>query len=90
MEKLTSNQLDLLMSLYQGNHIDICTAIGRSLGNITSKESLPYGFTKSTMDTLFTWGMLTDSEFIEHGLRWSRITVNINGINQLKKEGAIL
>jgi hypothetical protein len=90
MEKLSHNQLDLLMSMHAGNHIDICTSIGRSLGKMTSKTALPYGFSKAVMNSLYTWGLLVDKEFQEYGLRWSRITISTNGILQLKKEGSII
>lgn len=90
MDKLSHNQVDLLMSLYGGNHIDICTSVGRSLGKITSKATLPYGFTKSVINSLYTWGLLVESEFLDCGLRWSRLSISTKGMLRLKEVGAIL
>lgn len=90
MERLSHKQVDLLMNLHSDNHIDICTSIGRSLSKMSSKTTLPYGFSMAVLNTLYSWGLLVGEEFEECGLRWSRISISAKGRLRLKKEGAIL
>lgn len=79
MKKLTPKQLDALHYLNAGNVIEVCTSVGRALGQITFSHNKPEGVTKAVLDTLYTWGLVRTKEEYSLGLRWAVFSLSSKG-----------
>ena len=77
--KLSKKQQTYLTYLSLGAHVDICTSVGRALGNLNSNDSKISGCAKATLNSLYAWGLLNEEERYDNGMRWSRLTISNKG-----------
>lgn len=89
MKKLSPKQLDALHYLNDGNAIEVCTSVGRALGQINFNRDQPESITKAVLDTLYTWGLVRASEEYSLGLRWAVFSLSSKGRNVIALAGEV-
>lgn len=80
MIKLSNKTLDFLRWLGKGNGVEQCTQAGRPCGSINVIGSNAPSAIKSSLNNLITYGLVTETEEFEFGMRWSRFRVNEKGL----------
>ena len=89
MKNLSPKQLDALHYLHAGNVIEVCTSVGRALGQMTFSHDKPEGVTKAVLDTLYTWGLVRAREEYSLGLRWAVFSLSRKGRNVVALAGEV-
>lgn len=89
MKNLSPKQLDTLHYLHAGNVIEVCTSVGRALGQMTFSHDKPEGVTKAVLDTLYTWGLVRAKEEYSLGLRWAVFSLSSKGRNVVALAGEV-
>lgn len=74
MKELSPKHRNLLSFLKSGGCVEVCTSVGRPLGECQFPNGRPEGFSKAALDSLYAWGYLAEREVPYYGLRYSRLT----------------
>jgi hypothetical protein len=77
--KLCKKQRMNLLRLSQGKHINVCTQVGRSCGNVLFEDGEEATSYLAAINTFYMWGLFEEEEYRAYGIRYSRLTVNEKG-----------
>ena len=77
--KLSTEQIDFLHWLANGNSVDLCTEVCPDLGTVAELEGFAGHFSKRTIYRLKREGLTQERDLFVTGLRWTSLTLNSKG-----------